>query len=262
MNCHYDTDRKAYLLPDDEPCTHDEFGLPSRHCTARKTCSQHIGWDELTCARCVGRSRQDVRAIVDRAAELMPEAVLSGVHSEAFMLATPAADVEAWSWRKIAAKQGRSWHLSMIEDDDDWHPYTVLSRWAQMLSEDYDLERPDVWTIANAAAMLDRILHRVAQDGEQDFGLMRREMSKCRGHIEAVLRDSQQPERGVPCPLCTITGKFARLVREYGHWCEDQDCRKIHYLDDSADRWQCPRDVTHQWTLDEYSNRLEERKGA
>ncbi len=257
--CKYDRETGEYVTDDGETCD-----TPRReHCQARRTCSVHLGWGELTCPRCVGRVRLDVRNIVERAALMLPEAMVAGVNSEAANLAGPAADVEAWSWRKVAAKQGRAWHLSLDEDDDDWHPYTVLTRWAVMLSEDYGLEQPAKWTITNAAQFLDRVMTRVAQDEGQDFPLLAREIRKCRQHLEAVLSDSLSPERGVPCPECAEAESktFVRLVREYPHWCDDEDCTQVHVASDELDIWVCPRNpVDHWWTHAAYTNRLEERK--
>lgn len=258
--CKWDAEAKDYLT-DDGPCRHDDYGDPTRHCTARRTCSQHVGWGELTCARCLGRVRQDIRAIVDLAALMPFEALTAGIQSEAAMLAGPAADVEAWSWRKIAAKQGGSWHLSLIEEDDDWHPETVLTRWQWMVAEDEKDDR--VYTLTEAAAYLDRKLGKVAQDEGQDFPLLRREVRKCREHLEAVLHNGNRAERGAPCPACVEQGKPAdRLQRRYGHWCEDEGCERLHYLDDSADEWVCPRDRSHVWKHEAYANWIEERTGG
>jgi hypothetical protein len=194
---------------------------------------------------------------------MLPEALVAGVDSEAANLAGPAADPEAWSWRKIAAKQGIAWHLSLVEDDDDWHPYTVLGRWVLMLAEDYALAGvPARLTVTNSAAFLDRILGRVAQDENQDYPLMARELRKCRAHLESVLHDSLSPERGAPCPECKGRGKFVRLVRWYPHWCTDEDCTQIHYDTDEGDRWVCPADVAHSWDLESYSRWVEERKAV
>lgn len=257
--CRFDRDAGTYLTPDGDECKRDEYGDPTHHCTARRTCSQHVGWAELTCARCLGRTRQDIRQIVDLAGLMLPEAIEVGVDSEAANLAGPAADPEAWSWRKVAAKQGGSWHLSLVEDDDDWHPYTVLGRWALMLAEDYGDELATHLTVDRSAGYLDRVLGKVAQDEHQDFPLLAREIRKCRAHLEAVLRDSRQPERGAPCPDCKTDGRFVRLVREYGHWCEDPECCREHVRDDSEDVWKCPRHPTHKWTHKRYTDWIEER---
>jgi hypothetical protein len=250
-------------LNDGEPCRTDDYGDPTRHCTARRSCAQHVGPGEHTCARCVGRTRVDIRTIVARSCELLPAAMHGGnVNTETANLAGPAADVEAWMWRKIAARQGGSWHVSLIEDDDELHPYSVLCRWAMMIAEDYhhDLATLD---IARAAAYLERQLPRIAQDPEQDFPLFARELRKCRQHLEAVLQDSTAPERGAPCPMCDAPAP--RLHLERGHYCDDPTCeQQFHYTtaldkdtgemiaDTSGDRWVCPRDRDHAWVEADY----------
>lgn len=262
--CKWDRDAEAYLI-DGEPCKRDEYGDPTKHCTARRSCAQHIAPDELTCARCLGRVRQNLRRIPDLAALMAILAVEQGVNSEAANLAGPAADPEAWSWRKVAARQGRSWHLSLVEDDDEEHPYLVLGRWDMMLREDYNQPSDKPVTVGNAAAYLDRILNRVAQDDGQDFPQFAREIRKCREHLEYVLSVHQAKQRGAPCPDCTKPdeGVGPRLVRVYGHWCTDDDCSKLHYLDDIADRWVCPREPDqHVWTVEDYSKWIEERHKA
>lgn len=243
MTCRWDREREEYLA-DGEPCRVDEYGDPTRHCTSRRGCSNHVGHNELTCARCIGRTRADIRAIVARTPELMTQAMTTGVDSEAANLAGPAADVEAWSWRKVAARQGHAWHVSLIEDDDEEHPYTVLTRWEFMIREDYDQPRSDATSLHEAAAYLERTLPRMAQDDGQDFPLFAREIRRCRSHLEAVLRDSQQPERGAPCPECPQPAP--RLNLERGHWCDDDDCDRMHWPDD-PDRYVCPRDRDHEW---------------
>ena len=247
--CRWDRDTQTYCRRDGEPCRTDDYGDPTRHCTARRSCGHHIGPDELTCATCVGRTRRDVRGIVDTAALMPPEAEECGVNSEAANLAGPAADVEAWSWRKVAAKQGRAWHLSLLEDDDERHPYTVLCRWQMMLAEDYGHDLPPVLTTEGAAAYLDRVLARVAQDEHQDFPLLARELRRCRRHLAAVLRDSDAPERGAPCPRCPEPAPRLELTR--GHWCEADDCERLHWPTD-PDVWTCPRDREHAWTDEDY----------
>jgi hypothetical protein len=262
--CRYSRDRGEYLA-DGEPCRVDDYGDPTRHCTARRTCANHVGEGELTCARCIGRARANLTRIVDLT-HLMPTlALASGIDSEAVNLAGPACDPEAWTWRKVAARQGRAWHLSLIEDDDERHPYLVLGRWDMMIREDYDHPSDDPVSVENAAAYLDRQLGRIAQDPNQDFGLFANEIRRCRNHLEGVLRNSHAPERGAPCPECTSeeTGVGPRLVREYGHWCEDEDCTKqFHYVDDAGDRWVCPKDSDHWWTHGDYSKWVEERHAA
>ncbi len=259
--CRWDRDQGEYLL-DGEPCRRDDYGDPTRHCTAARTCANHVGPGEQTCARCIGRARANLRRIPIVSRLMMLVALEDGVNSEAANMAGPAADPEAWSWRKVAARQGKAWHLSLIEEDDEDHPYTVLGRWDMMIREDYDHPSNERLTIANAAAYLDRHLGRVAQDDGQDFPQLAREIRRCRNHLELVLRTAATSQRGAPCPDCTSeeSGVGPKLVRVYGHWCELPDCDRLHYLDDSADAWVCPRNKSHTWTLEAYENYIEDRK--
>lgn len=263
MSCKYDRDKGEYLTADGEPCKRDEYGDPTRHCTARR-CSNHVGPRELTCARCIGRTRVNLKRIPVVAQMMILIAMQDGVDSEAANLAGPAADPEAWSWRKIAAKQGKSWHLSLIEEDDDEHPYTVLGRWDMMIREDYHQLSDDPVSIGNAADYLDRQLGRIAQDPNQDWSLFAYEIRKCRRHLDRVLHTALLKQRGAPCPDCTSeeTGVGPRLVREFGHWCDDEDCEKVHHDDDSADQWVCPRNRDHWWTAEGYGALMDQRKGA
>lgn len=295
MTCRWDAEANDYLI-DGQPCRHDDYGDPTRHCTARRTCANHIGPRELTCARCIGRTRMDIRVIRDRAAELWPVALSGGRQdSEAAMLAGPGANYGVFTARQAISREwiyanihqpardwcdnpdctrrhfktqaGNRWHkrglenaiVDLLEEDDEDHPYSVLTRWQMMLSEDYRDQLPEIMGIAGAADYLERILHRIAQDPEQDFPLFAREIRHCRNHLENVLRDGTQPERGAPCPDCKEDGKINRLTREWGHWCTEEDCDQIHFLDESGDRWVCPANRTHWMTAEGYANWIKER---
>jgi hypothetical protein len=280
VSCRYDREKDAYLI-DDEPCRHDQYGDPTYHCTARRTCSQHIGKDELTCARCLSRTRAAIRKIATHSALMLPAAIDDGVNSNAAALAGPAANpvhVDAirfyvhghatYLYRAGKISEQRLERiLTDLPDEDDWHPYSVLTRWQMMLSEDYSHPLPDRLTITGAADYLDRNLHRVAHDREQDFALLAREMRRVSNRLEAALHNSQQAERGAPCPECVAAGgvdpAHVRLVRHYGHWCDDEDCEQVHYDDDSGDEWHCPRNkVQHRWTHAAYENYVEDREQA
>lgn len=270
--CRYDSEADDYLV-DGKPCRHDDYGDRTKHCTARKTCSNHIGKDELTCAKCIGRVRAKVRRIAMLTPLMMPQAIRGGIDSDAASLAGPATDVRRWADRRLAMlghlltweRFGRITERQYVhareamEDDDQEHPYTVLTRWHMMLAEDYGHVLPDRMTVTDSAAYLERNLGRVAQDPEQDFPLFRREMNHCADHLEAVVRNHSGTERGAPCPDCAEDGQVVRLVRVYGHWCEDPDCERIHYADDSGDRWVCPTNRAHWMTPEGYAAWLKER---
>lgn len=283
--CYYDRHNEVHVNAEGNECLRDEYGDPTHHCAARLGCGQHVGPDELTCARCIGRTRADLRRLADLSALALPAAVESGgVDSEAANLAGPAADPRGWSERRIAmmshldtwstlgyrdgdtrrviTEEQHAHALAAMPEDDDRHPLNVLGRWELMLREDYDQPATARITVTAAAAYLERQLPRIAQDDEQDFPLFAREVRKCRKHLESVLATLVRPERGAPCPECTSdeTGVGPRLVRHFGHWCEDEDCCKVHYDDDSGDVWRCPRDRSHEWPHHDYERWVEERK--
>lgn len=232
----------------------------ARHCTAARNCTWHVAEGELTCGRCIAAVRRDLRWVGALAALLLPAAVADGLGSEAANLAGPTADPEAWTWRKVTAARSVSW--DDLEDDDEHHPHAVAGIWARMLTEDYGHDMPESAPLSWCVAYLDRTLARVAHDDAQDFPLMGRELRKCRQHLEAVLHNDTKPERGAPCPECTSPerGIGPRLRREYAHWCEDEGCERMHYADDDADVWRCPRDRRHEWTHDAYTRWVEDRR--
>lgn len=294
MSCKWDREAEDYLS-DGEPCRRDDYGDPTKHCAARRTCSSHVGSAELTCARCIGRVRAIIRRIPTLSALALPVALTLGVNSEAANIAGPAANPGDWSERRMAmrghlatwASNGRiteEQHLHArltMEDDDERHPANVLGRWALMIAEDYDHDLPTL-TISNAADYLDRQLGRIAQDAEQDFALLGRELRKCHGSLETAVALGTHTERGAPCPDCVGALQVARnelrergvpesewpklkaprLVRQYGHWCEDENCERIHSADEADDEWQCPRVGKHVWTHKAYTDYIEDRKAS
>lgn len=276
--CRYDRDLEQHLTPDGEPCTHDEYGDPTKHCTARTNCGQHIGPNDLTCARCIGRTRSDIKRIADLAALMLPAAIAGGVNSEAANLAAPGAEPAKWAGRRLAmSRHLTAWMrlgriteeqathaLAAMPDDDDRHPYNLLGRWDMAIREDYQHPSSKRVTVANAADYLNNQLGRIAQDESQDWPLFAGQIRKCRRHMESVLATLARPERGAPCPACVENGdKAPRLVRKYGHWCTDDNCREPqHYTDDSGDTWTCGVNREHRWTHADYAKWVETRRAT
>jgi hypothetical protein len=254
--------KNAHRLDCDDPACRGCTTCAGTHCTARKNCTWHVSEGELTCGRCIAGVRRDLAWITALSALLLTQAIADGLDSEAVNLAGPAVDPEAWSWRKATAKQGRAWHVSLVEDDDEHHPLRVLGAWEHMIREDYQHHSDATLTLAGASAYLDRMLYRIAHDEEQDFPLLRAELKKCRQHLESVLHNDTKPDVGAPCPSCREAGEIVRLKRQYAHWCKDPECQKFHFLDDASDTWHCPREATHWWTQQGYADMLDERRGA
>ena len=128
--CKWDREAEAYLN-DGEPCKRDEYGDPTNHCTARRTCAQHIGKGELTCARCLGRTRTMLKRLVDLAALYLPAAIEAGrVDRETVSLAGPVAHYGTWEWRHNKRKDEI---LGAYPDDD-----TRAMKYLGMLAEEHD----------------------------------------------------------------------------------------------------------------------------
>jgi hypothetical protein len=261
--CRWDREAKDYLT-DGQPCRVDEYGDPTRHCTGKR-CSNHVGWGEITCARCIGRVRNDVRQLSPLAALMWTVALAGGtVTTDAAMLAGPAADMDEYAENREAAihhldawvrdgKISEKTHLkelAQIVNDDESHPANVLGVWCRMWAEDYGLTMPNTAHLTESIAFIEANLHRVAQDEDQDFPLFAEEVRNCRTRMESLLRNSHAAERGAPCPACDAPAP--RLRRHYGHWCEAEDCEKVHYDDDAGDRWICPRNRDHWWYEEDY----------
>src|SRR5690606_23809418 len=113
-----------------------------------------------------------------------------------------------------------------------------------------------------AAGYLEWVLTDLARDEEAApfVAALLGDTAVLRSHVEAVLRDSRAPERGIPCPECVAHGRAApRLVRHYAHWCERPDCEREHVADATADVWRCSG-CGIEWSHTDYEARLVERK--
>lgn len=277
MTCRYDKDTDDYHTDDGTPCRHDDWGDPTRHCTARRNCALHVGPSEITCARCLGRTRTNIKRLI----ELAPIYALLEIEDtrgdrEALSLAGPVAYLPTWDWRWTKRRGAviddyadkpelLKKHIDLLdaERDDDKHPTLLLARWVNDLADVWNLKPPSLVNIATLGDWIDTKLGKFAQDPNQEFSRFASEVRDCLNHVEYRL--SLRGDRktiGVACPDCARDGHKSRLVRLYSHWCEDPTCERVHVADESADIWRCPRDHTHTWTPSEYSNYLEERRGA
>lgn len=237
------------------PCTHDNYGNPLRHCTARQHCSNHLeAAERLTCSNCVARTAGHIAEIVRWSDEVYDEALEEGVDSEAANLAGPAADPIRAMWARINANRGvevedRAWEA------EDKHPLTVLGGYEMRLREDYSedySELPPI-TIDGAATYLQARLNRIAQDETQDWPYLASEIASCHSHLAEVLHLARRPEKGAPCIACE---KAPALVKKYTH----------HDLTGDSDRWVCPNpdcrawwpEVAYrQWVSDDYLDNAE-----
>jgi hypothetical protein len=202
---------------DDETCRGCQ-PCPGPHCGTCGVIHPVVG---LHCPGCIGDAREDLTEIVRLTADLPDEAETRGAQSEAFDLAGPTANPEAWRQR------GKYGHRYSTEERlGDNHPLWVLGTWDLAVTEHYGRgRRTTVITVESAASYLGRNLTDLAADPDFAFEDLARELRSCRGHLEAVLHDGEQAEKGAPCLKCMRP--VTRTVEADGkirHWCSR--CRR------------------------------------
>jgi hypothetical protein len=253
--CRYDAER-GWLTPehlrdcDDRECAGCR-PCPKSHCDLLGRCPNHVEQAAgiFTCPSCIGKVKRTVRRIVERYAELPDEVEAKGVDSEALNLHGPAASAEQLAARR-RYDAGRGWcdFPRTLADDDPHHPYAVLGRWDMAMRESYGPPTDLFVTVARAADYLTGpVLERFAHTAEfEDFA---RDVARCLTHLETVLSDSREPEKGAPCPTCRDEGVAygaPRLRKRYGADVTGKD-----------DTWHCPANPAHWWSDADYRARVE-----
>lgn len=221
------------------------------HCELNGRCAEHVEHDAgiYTCPRCIGKVKREVRQIVERYAELPEEIEVKGVDSEALNLHGPAASAEQLAARRRwEADRGWCDFPRTLAADDPHHPYAVLGRWDMAIRESYGPATDLFVTVSRAADYLTGpVVARFAHT--QEFEDFARDVSRCLTHLETVLSDSREPEKGAPCPTCREEGVAygaPRLRKRYGADVRGRD-----------DTWHCPRDPAHWWSHVDYRSRVD-----
>lgn len=253
--CRYDVER-GWLTPEHlRDCNeHDCRGCRpcgEDHCDLLGRCAEHIEHDAgiYTCPRCIGRVKRVVHQIVERYSELPEEIETKGVDSEALNLHGPAASAEQLAARRRwEADRGWCDFPRTLAADDPHHPYAVLGRWDMAIRESYGPETDLFVTVSRAADYLTGpVMERFAHT--QEFEDFARDVARCLTHLETVLSDSREPEKGAPCPTCREVRddhKGPRLRKRYGADVTGKD-----------DTWHCPDVPAHWWADVEYRTRVD-----
>jgi len=244
--CRYVGDDQARMLrthlkdcntsgcPGCEPC-------PERHC---QLCNKaHVTvdgrGDDQTCITCLGATRTNLTGILKLCTRLLGEAILRGINSEAAMLIGPAADPEAWGYRRMSALAGRIDPAWLEDCRDELHPTWVLGTWNLLARDHLDQVNGVRPTLTEAKAYLDGKLSHLAHDPTFAFDQLAADVARCHAHLENVLAEGDRPDTGAPCPVC---GHKA-LVKDYGN---DPD-------DDVM--WHCPS-CDNWWTDKNYRDKI------
>jgi hypothetical protein len=173
-----------------------------------------------TCAECLAATRADLHEI-GRLCDALPEEVEHrGVEGEAMMLLGPAADIEARQHAEASYLAGRlpeGWletgshgkecpllrnEACLGCDGDERHPLIVLASWQDLYAAEFDHEITRRATVEDAVGYLDRNLTYAASWPHAPFEDFVRDLRGCVSHLEAVLHDGVQVDRGAPCLNC------------------------------------------------------------
>lgn len=208
MTCRWAGRNRPRVLRDQHGDECPELGwhppLAWTDCSGCAACRQHHCGvcgiehvDRLTCPGCIGDVRSHLDEIARMTDKLPSEAQTRGAQSEAFHLAGPVANPEAWQQR------GRYGHKYTAESRlGENHPLWVLGTWDLAVAEHYGHRRTASITVASAADYLARNLTELAQDIDFAFDDLAQDLRHCQSHLEDVLHDGEQVEKGAPCLRC------------------------------------------------------------
>jgi uncharacterized C2H2 Zn-finger protein len=189
---------------------------------------------EGACPECIGSTRDDLRTIATMCDALPAEVAHRGINGEAMVLLGPATDPERWGFTEASVLSGRL-PADWIEDaTGELHPMFVLGTW-EMVWRDH-LEQPTGLkaTLPRLVDYLDARMHSMATEPFVSFEDFARDLRRCRAHMELVLHDGEQVDRGAPC---------------MGDECERVPLKREWGKLAAADGWRCPR--CNVWRSDE-----------
>jgi len=194
-----------------QPCT-------DVHC---RVCS--MAHADGTCGECLAETREALHEIARMCGALPEEVEARGTEGEAMFLLGPVADPEARGHLEASVAAGRVPADYLAEAIGETHPVWILGTWDMCWRDALDHDTAELVTIAGAVDYLDRTMTYMAGFEYLPFEDFARDLRRCRAHLEAVLHDGEQRDRGAPCMTCGTP-----LERTWGH-------------DEKADGWKCPR---------------------
>lgn len=251
------------------PCLRDDDSFPVRHCPLCRTARhQHLAPGREVCEACLAGIRSNLDIILECAAAMPEEAIERGIDSEAFAFVGPYAELTAWHQNSHAARQTyEAADLSektlekLLDDGDPTDPRTVLGEWERQLRQLHGYDHLSTSThLSGMVTYLKGALALLAMDRDHvdTIRALAGSVRETRGHLEAVLRNSQAPKTGAPCPACAegIPGGDAAAVDADRH---APPLRLVEVDSDTSgasDYYQCPKDRDHWWSLAAYRLRI------
>jgi len=175
------------------------------------------------CPECMAETREALHEIARMCGALPEEVESRGVDGEAMYLLGPVADPEAIGHMEESVRAGRVPEEYLANATGDLHPLWVLGTWSMVWIDALEHETDEKVTLEAATDYLDANMTYMGGYERVPFDDFARDLRKCRNHLEAVLHDGEQVDRGAPCMGCNAT-----LVRVWDY-------------DDKGDGWRCPR---------------------
>lgn len=191
-----------------------------------------------TCAECLAETRETLREI-GRMCDALPEEVEHrGVDGEAMMLLGPSANPEARGHLEASVAIGRVPADYLENETDSNHPLFLLGCWHMMWTDalEHDNTADELPGIID---YLDQQLSYMAGYEHLGFEDFARDIRGCRAHLESVLHDGEQVDRGAPClecrrPLVLVHGP--RIVDD--RWvCKNTRCDVEDYTTSQYHGW-------------------------
>lgn len=174
-----------------EPCGHS-------HCAICR-----VAHAAGTCPECMAETRESLREIGRMCDALPAEVEHRGVEGEAMMLLGPSADPEATGHLLASIRCGRVPADYLEIADDERHPLFVLATWAMLWRDVLEHEEPtEVVDVASELDYLDQQMTYMSGRDEPPFEDFAQDIRQCERHLESVLHDGEQVDRGAPCMTC------------------------------------------------------------
>lgn len=223
------------------------YDCPGEECRGCQPCTEPhcricgMAHADGTCAECLAETRASLREIGRLCDALPSEVTHRGIDGEAMMLLGPTADVEARQHAEASYLAGRlpeGWletgrhgkECPTLRNEpclgcggDEYHPLTVLASWQDLYAAEFEHDITRRATVEDALGYLDRNLSYAAVWPHAPFEDFARDLRRCVAHLEAVLHDGEQRDRGAPCMTCGVP-----LERTWGDT-------------ERADGWRCPK---------------------